>query len=40
VQLAEVLMKEGVVHPVLACWSGNLLLSLLGGGLLLFVVRR
>lgn len=40
VQLAEVLMKEGVVHPILACWSGNLLLGLLGSGLLLFVVRR
>ena len=39
-RLASVLMKERLVGPVLACWSGNLLLALVGAGLLVFVVRR
>lgn len=39
-RLANVLMSQELVGPVMACWSGNLLLAAIGGGLLQFVVRR
>ena len=39
-RLANVLMDQRLTGPVLACWSGNALLALLGLGLLVFVVRR
>ncbi len=39
-RLGNVLMTEQLVGPVLACWSGSLLLVAIGGGLLAFVVRR
>jgi lipopolysaccharide export LptBFGC system permease protein LptF len=39
-RLADVLMSQQLVAPALACWSGNLLLSAIGAGLLLFVVKR
>lgn len=39
-RLANVLMSRELVAPVVACWSGNLLLAAIGTGLLVFVVRR
>lgn len=39
-KLANVLMSQELVAPVIACWSGNVLLASIGCGLLLFVVRR
>ncbi len=38
--MAKTLSEQQIVHPVLAAWSGSLLLFVLGLGLLLFVVRR
>ena len=38
--LANVLMKQQLVGPLVACWSGNLLLAGIGLSLLVFVVRR
>ncbi len=39
-RLATVLMSKQLVSPLLACWSGNLLLAAIGISLLTFVVRR
>lgn len=38
--LADALQNQQLAGPVVACWSGNALLALLGLGLLAFVVRR
>jgi len=38
--VARVLTDQQVVHPILAAWSGNIILAALGGGMLLFVVRK
>jgi lipopolysaccharide export LptBFGC system permease protein LptF len=39
-RLGNMLMTQRLAGPVIACWSGNLLLAAIGGGLLAFVVRR
>jgi len=39
-QIANVLMSRRLASPLIACWSGNVLLSVIGLGLLVFVVRR
>jgi lipopolysaccharide export system permease protein len=39
-QIANVLMSRRLATPLIACWSGNVLLALIGIGLLVFVVRR
>ena len=38
--MAAVLTSQGILPPVLAAWSGSLLLAFLGVGLLIFAVRR
>ena len=38
--IAETLAEQEVMHPVVAAWSGNALMGLLGLGFLFFVVRR
>ncbi len=39
-QVANVLMKRQLASPLVACWSGNSLLTAIGVVLLLFVVKR
>jgi hypothetical protein len=38
--LSDTLLRQNLVGPIAACWSGNVLIASIGVLLLAFVVRR